>query len=79
MQDNRPFVRSLFAVVAARPRLTTLLGAISISFSGVLYLYSGTSPETAAVFRCLYGLPILIAVALVERRHTRMRRRFDRP
>ena len=75
MQDNRAFVRSLFAVVAARPRLTTLLGAISISFSGVLYLYSGTSPETAAVFRCLYGLPILIAVALVERRHTRMRRR----
>ena len=75
MRDNRPFVRSLFAVVAARPRLTTLLGAISISFSGVLYLYSGTSPETAAVFRCLYGLPILIAVALVERGHTRLRRR----
>ena len=54
--------------MAARPRLTALLAAVSISFSGVLYLYSNTSPETAAVFRCLYGLPVLVAVALLERR-----------
>jgi drug/metabolite transporter (DMT)-like permease len=61
-------VRSLFAAVAARPRLTALLGAVSISFSGVLYLYSHASPETASVFRCLYGLPILVAVAVLEER-----------
>lgn len=61
-------VTSLFAAVAARPRLTALLGALSISFSGVLYLYSETSPETASLFRCLYGLPVLIGVALIERR-----------
>ena len=63
------------AAVAARPRLTALLGAISISFSGVLYLYSDTSPETASVFRCLYGLPILVAVAWLDRGSTRLRRR----
>jgi drug/metabolite transporter (DMT)-like permease len=61
-------VTSLFAAVGARPRLTALLGAFSISFSGVLYLYSHTSPETASLFRCLYGLPVLVGVALLERR-----------
>ena len=59
---------SLFAAVAARPRLTALLGAISISLSGVLYILSGTSPETASFFRCLYGLPVLAFAALAERR-----------
>lgn len=68
MLDNRSVVTSLFAAIAARPRLTALLGAFSISFSGVLYLYSGESPETASLFRCLYGLPILLFVALLERR-----------
>jgi drug/metabolite transporter (DMT)-like permease len=61
-------VKSLVASVGARPRLTALLAAISISFSGVLYLYSNTPPETAAVFRCLYALPILVSVAFIERR-----------
>ena len=42
---------------------------MSISFSGVLYLYSNTSPETAAVFRCLYALPVLLLVAFLERRN----------
>ncbi len=61
-------MRSLIAAVAARPRLTALLGAVFISFSGVLYLYSDASPETASLFRCLYGLPVLVVVALLERR-----------
>lgn len=66
--DNPRLVRSLFAAVAARPRLTALLGAVSISLSGVLYLYSDTSPETASFFRCLYGLPLLVLAAAIERR-----------
>jgi drug/metabolite transporter (DMT)-like permease len=75
MRHNPPLVRALIAAIAARPRLTALMAAVSISFSGVLYLYSNTSPETASVFRCLYGLPILVAVAYVDRHHTRLRRR----
>jgi drug/metabolite transporter (DMT)-like permease len=62
-------VKPLFAAVGRRPRLTALLAAISISFSGVLYLYSNESPETAAVFRCLYALPVLLGVAWLERRN----------
>ena len=61
-------MRSLFAAVAARPRLTALLGAVSISLSGVLYLYSDTTPETATFFRSLYGLPLLVLAAVIERR-----------
>ncbi len=61
-------MRSLIAAIAARPRLTALLGAVSISLSGVLYLYSDTSPETATFFRSLYGLPLLVLVAVIERR-----------
>jgi drug/metabolite transporter (DMT)-like permease len=56
------------SAVLARPRLCALLGAISISFSGILYLFSDTSPETASFFRCLYGLPLLALAAVIERR-----------
>jgi drug/metabolite transporter (DMT)-like permease len=75
MADNPRPVRNLVAAVAAQPRLTALLGAISISFSGVLYLYSDTSPETAAFFRCLFALPLLAGAAILERRTARLNRR----
>jgi drug/metabolite transporter (DMT)-like permease len=39
-----------------------------IAFSGILYRFSGVSPATATVFRCLYGLPILAVVAYAEHR-----------
>lgn len=52
----------------AHPRITALLAAFALSFSGILYRLSETSPETASVFRCLYGLPILLAAAWFERR-----------
>jgi drug/metabolite transporter (DMT)-like permease len=39
-----------------------------IAFSAIFYRYSGASPSTATVFRCLFGLPILAAVAALERR-----------
>ena len=53
---------------AARPRLAALLGAICISFSGIFYLNAAVSASTGTVFRALFGLPILVLVALVERR-----------
>lgn len=59
---------TLFEAIAARPRLAALLGAMCIAFSGIFYRESGASPATATVFRCLYGLPILVAVAWWERR-----------
>ena len=39
-----------------------------IAFSAIFYRYSGASPSTATVFRCLFGLPVLMAVAQLERR-----------
>jgi drug/metabolite transporter (DMT)-like permease len=59
---------TLFDAIAARPRLAALLGAMCIAFSGIFYRESGASPATATVFRCLYGLPILVAVAVWEQR-----------
>ncbi len=61
-------IRAGVAWLIAHPRLTALFGAIAISFSGILYRLSATSPETAAFFRCLYALPILLIAAWFERR-----------
>lgn len=54
--------------IAARPQLAALAGALFIAFSGIFYRYAEVSPETATVYRCLYGLPILGYVAWLERR-----------
>ena len=54
--------------IARRPRLAALLGALCIAFSGIFYRYAGVSPSTGTVFRCLFGLPILLGVAFLERR-----------
>lgn len=59
-------LRSSVRLLAAHPRLTAFLGAMSIAFSGVLYRFSETSPETASFYRCLWGLPILLFAAYVE-------------
>lgn len=34
----------------------------------MFYRFAEVTPETASVFRCLYGLPLLAAAAMVERR-----------
>ena len=61
---------ALLEVLAARPRLSALLGAMCIAFSGIFYRYSDVPPATATLFRCLYGLPLLALVAWLEhRRH----------
>jgi drug/metabolite transporter (DMT)-like permease len=61
-------VREVLAAIARRPRLAALLGAFFIAFSGIFYRFAEVTPETATVFRCVYGLPLLAAAALVERR-----------
>ena len=53
---------------AQRPRLAALLGATCIAFSGVFYLFAAVSPSTGTFYRAVFGLPILVVVALAERR-----------
>jgi drug/metabolite transporter (DMT)-like permease len=48
--------------------MAALLGAMCIAFSGIFYRYAEVSPSTGTVFRCLFGLPVLAAVAYLERR-----------
>ncbi|MEO8436949.1 MAG: DMT family transporter [Chloroflexota bacterium] len=53
---------------ARRPRLAALLGATCIAFSGVFYLFAAVSPSTGTFYRAVFGLPLLVLVALGERR-----------
>jgi drug/metabolite transporter (DMT)-like permease len=58
------------------PRGAALLGATCIAFSGIFYRWAAVSPSTGTVFRALFGLPILGAVAVYEvRRYGGMPRR----
>ena len=57
----------MLGALTARPRLAALLGAMCIAFSGIFYVAADVSPSTATVFRCLFGLPILVLVGLGER------------
>jgi drug/metabolite transporter (DMT)-like permease len=57
-----------------RPLMLAVLGAASISASGVLIKLADTGTATAAFYRCLLALPLLIALAVLERR-----RRGPRP
>lgn len=54
--------------VAHHPRSAALGGALFIAFSGIFFKFSGTTPATATVFRCLYALPFLGLFVLDERR-----------
>ena len=48
--------------------LAAVAGAACIAFSAILVRLADVSPDTAAVFRCLYALPVLGVLALRERR-----------
>lgn len=62
------------------PRTAAVVGAITIAFSSILVDLSGASPATAAIFRCVYALPVLGFLAFHEARqiaeHPRPRRRW---
>ena len=53
------------------PRLMAVVGSLCIALSPILISLSATSPGTATVFRCLLALPVLIPLAMLERRRTR--------
>jgi drug/metabolite transporter (DMT)-like permease len=49
-------------------RICAVLGAVTIAFSSILVRLSHSSPSTAAIFRCLYALPVLGLLAYLEDR-----------
>lgn len=61
-----------------RPVLAGALGAFVIAFSAILVRLAEVSPSTAAFFRCAYALPLLGALAWVERRRYGPRPARDR-
>ncbi|MDQ4004785.1 MAG: DMT family transporter [Actinomycetota bacterium] len=69
---------SSVALLGRRPGLTAALGAGCIAFSAILVRLSQVSPDTAAVFRCLYALPALGLLAWRERRRYGPAGRRDR-
>lgn len=54
--------------VEGHERLCALLGAVTIAFSSILVRLSHASPSTAAIFRCIYALPLLGLLAWREDR-----------
>ena len=69
-----PRVRSL----AGDARAFAVLGAVAIAFSSILVRLSHASPSTAAIFRCVYALPILALLAWREDRRLGPRVWHDR-
>lgn len=51
-----------------RPLGFAAAGALVIAFSAILVALADVSPSTAAVFRCVYALPVLGVLAVIERR-----------
>jgi drug/metabolite transporter (DMT)-like permease len=64
--------------IMARPGLAAVAGAATIAFSAIFVRLSEVTPSTAAIFRCLYALPVLAALALWEDRRFGARARRDR-
>jgi drug/metabolite transporter (DMT)-like permease len=64
--------------LVARPRAMAILGALAIAFSAVLVRLAEVSPSTAAVFRCLYAVPVLYLLARSEDRRYGSRPLHDR-
>ena len=62
--------------VGQRPVLAVLVGAVAISFSGILFRLAHVSASTGAFYRCVFALPPLCLLARVEtKRYGRPRRR----
>jgi drug/metabolite transporter (DMT)-like permease len=59
-------IRAPVVALLARPRAMAIAGALTIAFSAILVKQSGATPSTAAIFRCAYAVPLLLALALWE-------------
>jgi drug/metabolite transporter (DMT)-like permease len=56
------------SLLARRPALTVLVGAVAISFSGILFRLAHVSASTGAFYRCVWALPPLWVIARYEER-----------
>lgn len=69
---GRLFVRAdlsrRVSAFAAKPRLMAVAGALTIAFSAILVRLADVSPSTAAIFRCVYALPLLAVLSRAEDR-----------
>ena len=54
--------------MGSRPVAMAVAGATCIAFAAILVRLADVEPSTSAFFRCLYALPVLLALALWERR-----------
>ena len=62
--------------MGSRATFLALGGAVAIAFTGVLVRLADVAPATAAFWRCVYALPFLGVLALLERsRRARLSRR----
>lgn len=68
----------LIALARDHPVLAAAGGAVLIAFSGIWVRLADVEPATAAVFRCVYALPVLAPLALLERRRMGPRSRRSR-
>jgi drug/metabolite transporter (DMT)-like permease len=59
-------------------RICAVFGALTIAWSSIFVKLSDASPSTAAVFRCAYAVPVLLALALFEDRRYGARSWHDR-
>jgi drug/metabolite transporter (DMT)-like permease len=63
-----PLARTRFSPLTDRPVAAAVAGAACIAFSSILYRLSDATAATAAVFRCLYAVPVLAVIAWSEDR-----------
>jgi drug/metabolite transporter (DMT)-like permease len=56
------------SVLARRPVVTVLVGAVAIAFSGILFRLANVSPSTGAFYRCVWALPPLWLISRWELR-----------
>jgi drug/metabolite transporter (DMT)-like permease len=78
MKRSSQLPRLRWPSVEGNERACTVLGAVAIAFSSILVRLSHASPSTAAIFRCLYALPILGLFAWREDRRLGARTWRDR-
>jgi drug/metabolite transporter (DMT)-like permease len=61
-------LKLLPALLYDHPRLAALLAAGFVASSGIIYRFADVAADTATFFRAFYGLPLLVLVAMLERR-----------
>ncbi len=56
------------SALTRRPAAVAVAGALTIAFSAILVELADVEPVTAAIFRCLYAVPVLWLIATLEDR-----------